>query len=465
MRGLLLALLASVGAAVSLGAATAPAAGLVVPAADSASREAAATRPARRLAVTAAAGPTAFVRFDLPAVDGRIERVLLRVYARTAGSRGLLVGLAANGWTGVGVRAGALPAAAGGDAVRSPRPHRGRWLTVDVTRLVATTGPLTLSLRTDGRRRVVLDGHRAGRTRPRLRVTVAPAVAAPPPAPAPAPPPPPPPPPDATLVAVGDIGGCSSSHDEEVAGLVARLVGEHPQATIATLGDTVYDAGTPTEFQNCFDPAWGRFKARIRPAAGNHDYATAGAAGYYGYFGAAAGDPSEGYYSYDLGAWHVVVLNSNCMPAGGCGAGSPQERWLRADLAAHPAACTLAYWHHPPFSSGPHGDDATVLPLVQALYEGDAELVLNGHDHTYERFAPVAPDGSRDAARGLRFFVVGTGGRSLYAFATPQRPTTEVRDDETYGALLLTLGPTGYRWSFERAAGGTFTDAGSGACH
>jgi hypothetical protein len=263
------------------------------------------------------------------------------------------------------------------------------------------------------------------------------------------------------LVAAGDIASCSSSGDEATAALLDGISG-----TVLTLGDNAYDSGTPSQFTNCYQPSWGRHKARTRPSAGNHDYLTASASGYYGYFGAAAGDPTKGYYSYELGAWHIVVINSNCSQVGGCQAGSPQEKWLRADLAAHPAACTLAYWHHPRFSSGTsHGSSTTMQPIWQALYDANADVVLSGHEHNYERFAPQNPAGQADAARGIREFVVGTGGKSHYGFGTPL-PNSQVRNSDTSGVLKLTLHATSYDWRFVPESGKTFTDSGSNfACH
>jgi acid phosphatase type 7 len=181
-------------------------------------------------------------------------------------------------------------------------------------------------------------------------------------------------------------------------------------------------------------------------------------------FGAAAGERGKGWYSYDLGAWHLVALNSNCDEVGGCDEGSAQERWLRADLAASSARCTLAYWHHPRFSSGPHGDDSSTDALFEALYDGNAEVVLSGHDHDYERFAPQTASGAADAARGLRQFVVGTGGRGHYPFGAAG-PNSEVRSSGTFGVLDLTLSAAGYRWKFRPEAGKTFTDEGSATCH
>ncbi|HEX2191798.1 MAG TPA: metallophosphoesterase [Acidimicrobiales bacterium] len=262
------------------------------------------------------------------------------------------------------------------------------------------------------------------------------------------------------MLAAGDIADCSSAGDEAT----AALLDARPAGVVATLGDNVYDSGTPREFAECYAPTWGRHKDRTRPAPGNHDYDTTHAAGYFGYFGAAAGDPTKGYYSYDLGAWHVIVLNSNC-PSTSCEVGGSQERWLRTDLAASGASCTLAYWHHPPFSSGStHGSDDAVAPLFRALYEAGAELVLAGHEHNYERFAPLAPSGKVDPARGIRTFVVGTGGRSLYGFGSPH-PGSEARNRDAFGILALDLEAGGYRWEFVPQAGKTFTDSGSGTCH
>ncbi len=270
----------------------------------------------------------------------------------------------------------------------------------------------------------------------------------------------------AVLLAAGDIGRCDATSDQDTAALVAGLAG-----TVATLGDTVYEAGSPEQFAHCYEPKWGRFKARTRPAAGNHDYETPGAAGYFGYFGAAAGAGAGGYYSYALGAWHVVVLNSNCAAVGGCQAGSAQEQWLRADLAAHPSRCTLAYWHHPLFSSGAHGGDSEVQPLWQALYEAGAEVVLNGHEHLYERFAPQDPAGRPDPQHGLRQFIVGTGGGSLQEDENPQEhghdaANIEVMNNTTYGVLRLVLRPTGYDWQFLpaiRRSGAAVANAAKGA--
>jgi hypothetical protein len=261
------------------------------------------------------------------------------------------------------------------------------------------------------------------------------------------------------MLAAGDIGDCNSGGDEATAALIAA----RPGVAIATLGDTVYEKGTPSEFTRCYAPNWGRFRDRTRPAPGNHDYATKDGSGYYAYFGAAAGRAGEGWYSYELGAWHVVVLNSNCGSVP-CATGGAQQRWLQHDLATHPARCTLAYWHHPRFSSGLHGSTVGMADLYRTLYDAGADLVLSGHDHDYERLAPLDPSGALDAARGIRSFVVGTGGRSHYPF--PRQITgSEVRLGETFGVLALTLEPTAYRWQFVPVPGRDVTDTGRGVCH
>jgi hypothetical protein len=264
-----------------------------------------------------------------------------------------------------------------------------------------------------------------------------------------------------TLWAVGDIGDCSSSGDEGVAAVIAA--GDGP---IAAIGDIVYEAGTADDFARCFQPAWGPLKDRIHPALGNHDYGTAAAHDYFAYFGAAAGEVGKGYYSYEAGSWHIIALNSNCDDVpGGCAAGSPQYQWLQADLAAHKdAVCTLAYWHHPRFTSGLHGNTVAMADLFQALYDSNADIVVSGHDHHYERFAPQTPGGLADAARGIREFIAGTGGGTLYPLFV-KAPNSEVRDANTFGVLKLTLGEGAYSWEFVPVAGETFRDSGQGTCH
>ena len=274
------------------------------------------------------------------------------------------------------------------------------------------------------------------------------------------------------IAAAGDIAcdpGSSSFNNGQGSALNCRqlatsdlLVGAG-YAAVLLLGDIQYEDGAYSKFLDSYDKSWGRVKSITKPAPGNHEYQSGNADGYYQYFGAAAGDPAKGYYSYDLGGWHMVALNSNCSFVGGCGADSPQEQWLRADLAAHPASCTLAYWHHPRFSSGSHGNDATYTAFWQALYDANADLVLVGHDHDYERFAPQTPSGGLDLARGIRQIVAGSGGKEVRTFSTI-RPNSEARDVTSLGVLELTLGAGAYEWRF-RPAVGSFADSGSASCH
>ena len=260
---------------------------------------------------------------------------------------------------------------------------------------------------------------------------------------------------DPVLVGAGDIASCSETGDEATANLLDGIAG-----TVFTTGDNAYKDGTLAEFMDCYDPTWGRHKARTRPSPGNHDYGTTNAAGYFSYFGPAAGDPAKGYYSYDLGAWHIIVLNSEISTD----AGSPQEQWLRADLAAHPVACTAAYWHRPLFSSGArHGGSTSGQAFWQALYDFGADIVLVAHEHNYERFAPQDPNGVADPLRGIREFLVGTGGKDLYTIGTPIA-NSEIHNADTHGVLKLTLHPTSYDWEFIPEAGKTFTDSGTASC-
>ncbi len=267
------------------------------------------------------------------------------------------------------------------------------------------------------------------------------------------------------LVGAGDIASCKSP---EGARATAKLVEQIP-GTVFAAGDLAYEKGSAEEFRNCYDPAWGRFKERTKPALGNHEYVESTASGYFQYWGAQAGPRGKGYYSYELGDWHIVVLNTNCdaKGLGGCGAGSPQETWLKEDLAKRPSACILAYGHHALFSSGVfkrHAVHPELRQLWEDLYAAHADLVLAGHEHSYERFALQDPEGKADPANGIREIVVGTGGRShdLLGFATPN---SEAREWDTYGVLKLTLSPGKYTWEFIPEERKTFHDAGGRACH
>lgn len=260
--------------------------------------------------------------------------------------------------------------------------------------------------------------------------------------------------PDPVVLIAGDVAQC----DVPGAQLTAQLIKSLPY-TVLALGDLAYPSGTPEEFKHCYEPAWGAFKARTYPAPGNHDYGMPGASGYFDYFGVRAGDRNKGYYSFDIGQWHIVSLNSNreLEP------GSPQMVWLAADLQQHPHACVLAYWHHPRFSSGPHGDDVRLKAIWALLYRQGVSVVVAGHDHDYERFAPMNDKGERDAVRGIRSFVAGTGGAQHYRLRQ-RHLLSEVWHGDSWGVLQLTLHAHSYAWEFLPVAGSIFHDAGSAQC-
>ena len=269
----------------------------------------------------------------------------------------------------------------------------------------------------------------------------------------------------AILVGAGDIVGCRTPEGSMA---TARLVEKIPGIVFA-LGDLVYDAATLTQFQSCYGRAWGRFKARTRPAPGNHEYRGGTAAAYFEYWGGQAGPAGKGYYSYEAGTWHVVVLNTNCEALGpaGCAAGSPQDVWLREDLIEHHDSCIVAYGHHALFSSGifrSHAVHPELKALWEDLYAAHADVILAGHEHSYERFGPQDPEGRADPQHGIREIVVGTGGRSHDPLGLPV-PNSEVRNYDTYGVLKLTLWPQSYSWEFIPEEGGRFRDSGSDACH
>jgi hypothetical protein len=286
--------------------------------------------------------------------------------------------------------------------------------------------------------------------------------------------------PDPVIAAAGDIscdpaspaynGGLGTSTDCRQAHTADLLAGA---AAVLPLGDNQYGCGGLAAYEQSYDPTWGRFKAVTHPVPGNHEYQTTGgtdcgtgAAGYFTYFGQAAGVPGQGYYSYDIGSWHLVALNSECAYAGGCGPGSPEETWLRADLAGHPSACTLAYWHRPRFASDATGGDPTYDAFWQDLYAAHADLVLGGHDHWYERFALQAPNGQADPA-GIRQLVVGTGGASFRLPDGAPLANSErlLAGTTAFGVLRLTLHAGSYDWQFVPEAGKTYNDSGTGTCH
>jgi hypothetical protein len=262
----------------------------------------------------------------------------------------------------------------------------------------------------------------------------------------------------ATLVGAGDIASCGSNADSQTAALAQSIPG-----IVFTAGDNVYLDGSPTYYTNCYAPTWGMFRSRTRPVPGNHDYYNnPGAKGYFGYFRRRAGPAGRGYYKYDAGAWRIYALTSECAPSSACY--QNQYAWLKNDLATSPHDCVLAIWHRPRFSTGPHGSSTRMATIFQLLYDSGAEIVLSGHDHMYERYTPLDGSGTPDPVNGLREFVVGTGGASLYGFKTDS-PLIEVRDNTSHGVLRLDLSEGSYTWQFLPAGSGSFSDSGVGNCH
>lgn len=389
-----------------------------------------------------------FIKFTVSGLSGPVTSAKLRIHSADTAEAGSNFGghfrsSSNTSWTEPGLVWNNRPPLDGAVLGTLNAVARNSWSEINVTSLVKGNGTYTIAATSTSADGALYDSRETGATAPQLTVTSDPGT-----------------PGDPVLVGAGDIATCGATGDEATAALLDGIEG-----TVFNAGDNVYPNGTATEFSNCYGPSWGRHKARTMPVVGNHEYNTPGATGYYGYFGAAAGDPARGYYSYDRGNWHIVALNSNCAQIGGCQAGSAQEQWLRADLAASTKPCTAAIWHHPLFTSGSnHGPATETRPLFQALYEHNAEVVVTGHNHNYERFAPQNPAGTADAARGIREFVVGTGGASHYGFGTTQ-PNSEARNADTYGVLKLTLHASSYDWKFMPEAGKTYTDSGTTSCH
>jgi hypothetical protein len=411
-----------------------------------------------------------YLRFRLDGLTGGVTGVRLRVYAASANRGGFLaVAVPADAWTGHATAyRDALPL---GPVVGSSGPiDRPGWVAADLDLPLTRRGPVLLALVAASTASARYASGETGDLGPRLVVETTidrgpPAAAAVAKG-------------TVRVVAAGDIA-CDPHRpaDPEEGPTVGPTCGQQATSDLALslgpdavlpLGDNAYSNGAPAKYQRSYRPAWGRLDRISHPIPGNHEYITSAesvdGAGYYAYFRSRAGAIRKGWYSFDLGRWHLIALNGQCPPAGSCGPGSPQERWLRADLARARGACTLAYWHEPRFSSGRHGNDKAYGAFWDDLYHAGAEIVLNGHDHDYERFAPQAPNGRADPDRGIREFVAGTGGVNLRLFRTI-RPNSEARYNSSFGVLLLELRPHGYGWRFATAAGGPFTDSGSGTCH
>jgi hypothetical protein len=417
----------------------------------------------KRLAVDGTPARIVYLRFDVADLGSPITSATLRLQVQAddnaaSPSAGSVAPVADTDWSEDTLTWADRPAT-GAAVFAGGRAHPGRWVDFDVSTLVRGAGPVAFAIESHHADGAFFWASEAGRDRaPQLVVSTGdpaegPTIAGGPwPAPVPQ---------DAVRVlAAGDIAGCDWDGDE----LTAQILDRYPADTpILALGDTVQVEGTEDEFTRCFAPNWGRHLAQIRPTVGNHEYLTDDAGPYWTYFGAATGTAEQGYYSYDVGAWHVVVLNAECWKSDevGCDPGTPQLDWLTADLAAHPNRCTLAYFHVPLFSS--IEGEPRMRPTWEVLDTGGVDLVLNGHKHGYERFAPQDADGRPDPD-GMREIVVATGGSPEFYDFGELLPTSEVHATDVHGILQLDLSPTSYRWQFVPAAGTDFTDEGTATC-
>ncbi|HLO27712.1 MAG TPA: DNRLRE domain-containing protein [Anaerolineales bacterium] len=434
-----------------------------------------------------------YLRFNIQGLSGTVTSATLRVYANSAASSGYDAhSVSDNTWTESGLTYNNAPPV-GSVLGSSGSVSSGTWTSVNITTYITGNGTYNLGLTTSGSTALSLASRESGANAPQLIVQTQGGTGATPtvtrtstPAGNPSQTPtatrtptssaftptrtptsaftptqtatptrtptasPTPSSGSVVLVGAGDISTCSSNNDEATAKLLDSISG-----TVFTAGDNAYDSGTITEYTNCYDPTWGRGKSRTNPVPGNHEYATSGAAGYFQYF-----NNIPAYYAYNLGAWRIYALNSEIDVS----ASGAEATWLQSDLAAHPSQCVLAYWHKPRWSSGStHGSTSSMQAIWQILYNAGAELVINGHEHNYERFAEMNATGAA-ASPGMREIVAGTGGMSHYSFGTPLS-TSQVRDNTSFGVLKLTLRAGGYDWQFVPVAGATFTDSGSGTCH
>jgi acid phosphatase type 7 len=394
-----------------------------------------------RLKVDASPVLRAYVRFTVQNVSGTVTRATLRLFTKTSSNVGIEVrSVTSLGWTETGITYANAPAPSATVTRTSGSFASDQWIALDVTPLVAGNGAVSFALTTTSSAVSSFSSRETSRD-PELVVETDGG-----------PPPPPPPGTDPVIAGAGDIA-TSAGRQTATAAVLSAI---NPTAVFTT-GDNAYPDGTLAQFNSYYAPSWGQFKSKTYPTPGNHDYHVAGASGYFSYFGSRA---PAAYYAWNIGAWRMYALNSE-IPHD---AGSTQITWLKNDLANNPKACVGAYWHKPLFSSAKHGNIAGGRPFWDALYAANADLVLVGHDHTYERFAPQTPSGQRDTVRGIREFVVGTGGAANYAFVTIQ-PNSEVRKTGTWGVLKLTLHASSYDWRFEPIAGQVFSESGSQTCH
>jgi hypothetical protein len=398
-----------------------------------------------------------YLRFNVQGLSGAVTRATLRIFANSASTGGYEIrSVSDNSWGESTITYNNAPAV-GSVLGSSPGFNAGVWTTVDITSYITGNGTYNLALTVPGSTAISFASREAGNNAPQLvlqtqggSVPTATRTSTPSSNPTASRTPTPNPSGSVVLVGAGDITNCSRNQDELTAQLLDTIPG-----TVFTTGDNAYVDGTYTEYINCYDPTWGRHKSRTKPSPGNHDYLTSGAAGYFQYF-----NNVPSYYAYDIGAWRIYALNSEISAS----STSAQATWLQNDLTANPRQCVLAYWHKPRWSSGTnHGDNSGMQAIWQILYDASAELVLNGHEHHYERFSEMNASGAA-VSQGLREIVVGTGGATLYPFGSP-KSASQVRNNTTYGVLKLTLRSTGYDWQFVPIAGSTFTDSGSDTCH
>lgn len=388
-----------------------------------------------------------FLKFDVGTIDGSIAKATLRLYVRDGGSTVTVSGVANDAWRERSIIWKNAPAFTRSKA--SATPVEGSWLDVDVSSLISSGGPSSLAITSSSSNGSEYDS-RQGANKPRLIVETQP-TPEPSPTPSPTPSPSPPPDPGSGAVVITAAGDIATSGGRQ--GATASVVKSVNPDYALTLGDNAYPDGTLDQFKSYYDPTWGAFKSKTKPSPGNHDYHTTGAAGYFAYF---SGVPA--YYSFNAGGWHIISLNSEIAAS----EGSPQNNWLEQDLASSTKRCILAFWHKPLFSAGPHGSNASVRPLWDDLYAARADVILNGHDHNYQRFAPVTPAGAT-ASDGVREFVVGTGGRDLYSLGA--MANLQAGNNTSWGVLKMVLHNSTYEWRFVSITGQTYSDSGTSACH
>jgi len=393
-----------------------------------------------------------YMKFSVSGLSGTVSNARVRVYDTTNGSNnGPILYRTGASWTETGITWSNRTAQTTGSLGNLGAVSAATWVEYDVTSQVTADGTYSFVMVADGNDGLTFSS-RQGSYPPQLVVTTGgtsstPVPTLPPPTVVVPTPTTPPSTNSVTLVGAGDISSCGNNNDEATAKLLDAIPG-----TVFTVGDNAYPSGTTAEFNDCYNPTWGRHRLRTMPVPGNHEYRTSGASGYFGYFNV----PS--YYAYNLGTWRIYALNSEIDIT----STSAQVQWLKADLAANPKQCVLAYWHKPRWSSGKHGSDPESQELWKTFYDAGAEVVLNGHDHDYERFTQMNASGAA-VASGLREFVVGVGGAGFYDFINILS-TSQVRNANTYGVLKLTLNSSSYTWQFVPIAGKTFTDSGTTSC-